>query len=57
MERGKRVMAKMCTIINKLCDECEQYTVIKLPKVCTVTASIKTYDPERDGKINMVIGR
>ena len=49
-------MAKMCSVINRLCDDCEEFTVIGLPKVCTVTAEIKTYDPKRDGMINVVIG-
>ena len=48
---------EMCTVVNRLCNECEEFTVINLPKVCTVTAEIKTYGPERDGKINVVIGR
>lgn len=47
----------MCVVVNRLCDECEEYTVIRLPKVCTVTAKIETYDPAKDGRLNMVIGR
>ena len=47
---------EMCVVINKLCNECEPYTVIGLPKVCTAVGRIETYDPEIHGKLNMVIG-
>ncbi len=48
---------EMCTVVNRLCNECEEFTVIDLPKVCTVIGRIETYDPKIHGKLNMVIGR
>ncbi len=50
-------MAKMCDVVNKLCDGCEWPVARGELPACEIIKNIKTYNPERDGMINVVIGR